>query len=120
MQGFDIAKPMVKGLADFMERKGYTRTDDFVGLSLKRIRQDRMADFTWRGVAHVDQTKCNGCLLCVKSCQDAGTHPGSISLKKGKAVVDYDICAGCGLCGIVCPREAITYEKVPYTPCECR
>ena len=62
-------------------------------------------------VSVVDQSKCVGCLTCVRTCPftipnvryvDVGV--GGI---KGAAYIDPAICTGCGTCAAECPAKAI-------------
>jgi len=62
-------------------------------------------------VSVVDQSKCVGCLTCVRTCpfeipkvryMDVGV--GGI---KGAAYIDPAICTGCGTCTAECPAKAI-------------
>jgi indolepyruvate ferredoxin oxidoreductase alpha subunit len=51
----------------------------------------------------VDIEKCTNCKLCVKKfgCP-------ALFLSAGKVCIDEALCTGCGVCGAVCPAEAIT------------
>jgi heterodisulfide reductase subunit A-like polyferredoxin len=62
-------------------------------------------------VSVVDQSKCVGCLTCVRTCPfgvpkvrytDVGV--GEI---KGAATIDPALCSGCGTCTAECPAKAI-------------
>jgi len=62
-------------------------------------------------VAVVDQSKCVGCLACVRTCpfevpkvRYSDTGVGGI---KGAAYIDPALCAGCGTCAAECPAKAI-------------
>ena len=46
--------------------------------------------------------RCIGCGLCIRHCRWE-----SISLRKGKAVIDYEKCVGCGDCVAICRRGAV-------------
>jgi heterodisulfide reductase subunit A-like polyferredoxin len=62
-------------------------------------------------VARVDQSKCVGCLTCVRACPfgipkvrytDIGV--GGI---RGAAYIEPALCQGCGTCTAECPAKAI-------------
>ncbi|MBI6872604.1 ATP-binding protein [Clostridium aciditolerans] len=57
-----------------------------------------------RKIVNIDESKCNGCGLCVHAC-----HEGAIELIDGKAVLISDeYCDGLGDCLPECPTNAIT------------
>ncbi len=45
---------------------------------------------------------CKGCGTCIKACPN-----NALSIKDGKAVVNYKLCLLCGYCNPVCPEFAI-------------
>jgi heterodisulfide reductase subunit A-like polyferredoxin len=62
-------------------------------------------------ISVVDQSKCVGCLTCVRTCpfeipkiryEDTGV--GNL---KGAATIDPALCTGCGTCSAECPAKAI-------------
>ena len=53
----------------------------------------------------VETEKCIGC----KSCLGIGCP--AISMRQGKAVIDYTQCVGCGVCEGLCPKKAITAQE---------
>jgi len=62
-------------------------------------------------VSVVDQSKCVGCLTCVRVCpfdvpkvRYSDTGVGGI---KGAAYIDPALCTGCGTCAAECPAKAI-------------
>jgi NAD-dependent dihydropyrimidine dehydrogenase PreA subunit len=58
--------------------------------------------------AAVDELTCEGCRVCVKSCQVGAV---SVAHKKQPAVVNRDRCIGCGVCVSACPVQSITLVK---------
>ncbi|WP_050697265.1 indolepyruvate ferredoxin oxidoreductase subunit alpha [Anaeromassilibacillus senegalensis] len=54
----------------------------------------------------VDTEKCIGCKACL------GIGCPAISVKNGKAAIDYTQCVGCGVCTTLCPKTAITEQEV--------
>ena len=60
-----------------------------------------------RKIIKIDESKCEGCGLCVSAC-----HEGAIGLVDGKAkLLRDDYCDGLGNCLPVCPTEAISFEE---------
>jgi indolepyruvate ferredoxin oxidoreductase alpha subunit len=54
----------------------------------------------------VDADACTGCLTCVKE----AACP-AIFVADGKAVIDQELCDGCGVCSQICPAHAIGVRK---------
>lgn len=66
-----------------------------------------MTTKTVRKIVHIDEEKCDGCGLCVPSCDE-----GAIQIIDGKAkLVAENLCDGLGDCLGECPRGAITIEE---------
>jgi NAD-dependent dihydropyrimidine dehydrogenase PreA subunit len=62
-----------------------------------------------REIVTIDESKCDGCGLCVPACEE-----GAIKIVNGKAKLVSDrLCDGLGACLGHCPRGAITVEKRP-------
>jgi Pyruvate/2-oxoacid:ferredoxin oxidoreductase delta subunit len=60
-----------------------------------------------RKVIKIDESKCDGCGLCVPSCAE-----GAIRIVDGKArLVSDTYCDGLGACLGECPQDAITLEE---------
>jgi len=68
-------------------------------------------------VAVVDQSKCVGCLTCVRICpygvpEISNEYLGAGSIV-GAAFIETAICHGCGICVSECPGRAI--QLMHYT-----
>lgn len=60
-----------------------------------------------RNIVKIDESKCNGCGLCVKACAE-----GAIQMINGKAKLVSEVyCDGLGACLGHCPQSAITIEQ---------
>ncbi len=60
-----------------------------------------------RNIIKIDESKCNGCGLCIDAC-----HEGALQLVDGKAKLVSDIyCDGLGDCLPECPTGAIAIEE---------
>ena len=62
-------------------------------------------------IAIVDQSKCVGCLTCVRVCpfQIPGIDPKAVGVGDiiGAAYIEPSLCTGCGTCTSECPADAI-------------
>ena len=111
--GFRIVEDMCEGLNNWMDEKGFTTINDFIGRSVETITHWEDLDINYHHVAKINQDKCIHCGLCYIACED--TSHQSINLTYGKPYNTYTIkeeeCVGCNLCQLICPVEdCITME----------
>ena len=59
------------------------------------------------GAVKVIDENCNQCKLCITV-----TGCLAITLSESSILIDPDQCYGCGLCAVVCKRDAIEFERV--------
>ncbi len=109
-KGYRVVTEIVRGIEDYMDRKGYRSIEDLRGLTLKQLLTFETVDRENKAWSVVDDQKCVGCKLCLNWCfYEAITFKP----KNGKALADIDQnkCDGCGLCASLCPKEAIAMES---------
>ena len=105
--GYSIIKDLTTGLANFMDRKGYTTLESMVGKALPKITTWTALSKLAPVVARVIEERCTGCKDCVVACADGGYV--AIQMREKKAVINQEKCDGCGLCYVVCRDNAIEF-----------
>lgn len=112
LKGFKVIADMVKGLNDFMDRKGFANVEAMRGAMVRKVLTfDEMVALysQTKGeiVAEVDENLCNGCQLCEEVCAF-----NAIKVPNGLAVVDESLCEGCRLCVADCPPRALSLKNM--------
>jgi dihydropyrimidine dehydrogenase (NAD+) subunit PreA len=105
--GFKIVKEMADGLSRWMDEKGYSRLDDFVGRAVPHVTDWQYLNLNYVTKARIDQELCIKCGRCHIACEDTShqaiTH--TVGGKRHFEVIDAE-CVGCNLCVEVCPVES--------------
>jgi dihydroorotate dehydrogenase (fumarate) len=107
LHGYDIIKVMLNELIGWMTEHGFTRIEEFRGLSLKYILSLDELNRTKKYVFSIDAEKCILCGICVRVCPY-----GAIRKANNKIEIDNTICDNCGLCYTICPHDAITRKEL--------
>ena len=115
-RGYKVFTEMVRGLEKFMDRKGYQKVAEFIGIAVPYIESHddfyaflRQLEVPKDSVTvTVDPERCNGCERCM-SCLY-----GAITMEEGIARIDPNVCERCGICSTICPVSAITEMPWPY------
>ena len=75
-----------------------------------------------KGEIVIDENRCKGCSYCIHFCNlNCIVMPGDIFTPKGYSLpvfINTDECTGCGICGWMCPDQAI--EVYRYVEAESR
>ncbi len=112
LYGYGMAKGLVEGLTNFMERKGYSTIEDFRGVTTDKYMADGYLGgmFSQPVRMEVDAEKCTSCGRCVLACESTATT--AMRMVKKKAVCNHDICIQCYMCRLVCPEGAVTTRRI--------
>ncbi|MGB0893279.1 MAG: NAD-dependent dihydropyrimidine dehydrogenase subunit PreA [Parashewanella sp.] len=123
LHGFKIIDELSDGLKNWMDSKGYKKTDDFRGLAIPNLTDWKYLDLNYKIIAEINQDACIECGRCYAACED--TAHQAISMQETAdgsrrfEVIEQE-CVGCNLCQITCPvPNCITMgQKItdkPYT-----
>ncbi|MCV0428932.1 MAG: NAD-dependent dihydropyrimidine dehydrogenase subunit PreA [Roseibium sp.] len=112
--GFKVVEDMIEGLSDWMDEKGYTSVDQFVGSAVPNVSDWQYLNLNYIAKAKIDQDLCIQCGRCHIACEDT-SHQAITNMVDGARkfeVIDEE-CVGCNLCVNVCPVEdCITMEPM--------
>jgi len=105
LNGYELIRPLTRGLSQYLERRGFQKPADLVGRALPRLGTFSDLDLSIRMLPRVDPALCNGCAICFRACSTGGFE--AIRMEDKLAVVDAAVCDGCGLCASLCPEGAM-------------
>ncbi|GAG56892.1 unnamed protein product, partial [marine sediment metagenome] len=108
-KGRSLVTDSIKFLSNFMDKHGYEKVTDIVGLGLKYVRPvDDSIDWEEDKIAaKVDKSKCIKCGVCWD-----GYCPVPVQGDDGFPFIDTTKCQGCGYCAAICPVEALAVERI--------
>ncbi|MBO6562946.1 MAG: NAD-dependent dihydropyrimidine dehydrogenase subunit PreA [Nisaea sp.] len=112
--GFKIVEEMKSGLSDWMDGKGYSSIDQFVGRAVPNVTDWQYLNLNYVVKARIDQESCIKCGRCHIVCEDT-SHQAIWAEKDGQRHFEVNDaeCVGCNLCVSVCPVEGcITMEHL--------
>lgn len=100
--GLGQVTKILRGLSEFMDRKGYANISEFRGIALPHITTIEQLAKEEPKFAAIDYDSCVTCEICERVC-----CYGAISRMDSKTVIDKSKCDGCGLCSEWCPTKSI-------------
>lgn len=105
INGYGIIDSLKKGLLDYLKLKQLKSPKELKNKAIAQITAHKELPKKKKVHPMIDDVLCCKCGKCVKIC--AESKHGCLSLAKGQIKLDKKCCAGCSLCAIACPRNAI-------------
>ena len=102
LNGYPYIGRIVRQLDEFLDRKGYRRAAELVGIAAERALSYEQIKALPPEHAVIDRDLCVDCGICVGRC-----YYNAIEDQQGVAVIGPD-CRGCGICSCICPEGAIS------------
>ena len=102
--GFKFVQEMISGLSQWMDEKGHTSIQDFMGQAIPNTTDWQYLNLNYVAKAVINQDDCISCGRCYAACEDTSHQAISISPDRVFEVIDAE-CVACNLCVDVCPVE---------------
>lgn len=101
-EGVRVISSIIKGMESFLEKQGYSSYEELIGEALPYLMAGSEIYVT-PSIGIIDPDKCVSCGKCFElgHCDAVEEEAGRYSIKAGE-------CIGCGICAVVCPKDAIT------------
>ncbi|WP_039657234.1 NAD-dependent dihydropyrimidine dehydrogenase subunit PreA [Clostridium tyrobutyricum] len=112
--GYRIINDLIDGLSLYMEKKGFDKLEDLVGIALDNIVPAEALDRSYIIYPKFKNEDCVGCGRCYISCYDGGHQAIKWDYESRKPQLIEDKCVGCHLCANVCPVADIAVGKKKY------
>lgn len=100
-KGFRVISSIVRGMESFLEKQGYSSYKEVIGEALPYLMAGPEIYVT-PSVAIIDSGKCVSCGKCFEL-----GHCDAVKEEDGRYTIKTEECIGCGICAVVCPKEAI-------------
>ena len=108
LKGYSYLKEVIKGLDDFLDRKGYQTAREIVGIAARSALTYAEMESLPKERAVINRELCTDCQRCLRSC-----FYNVIKTKEGQVNIGED-CRGCGICTCVCPVPgAVALHQYP-------
>ena len=111
--GFKVVQEMISGLSQWMDEKGHSSIQDFMGAAIPNTTDWQYLDLNYVAKAMINQDDCISCGRCFAACEDTSHQAIVMSEDRKFSVIDAE-CVACNLCVEVCPVEnCITMVQQP-------
>ena len=97
LKGYGYLTEVIKGLDDFLNRKGYKTAREIVGIAARAALSYAEMESLPKEHAVINRELCTDCQRCMRSC-----FYNVIQEREGHVTIDEQ-CRGCGICTCVCP-----------------
>ena len=109
--GFKVVQEMITGLSQWMDEKGHTTIQDFMGAAIPNTTDWKHLNLNYVAKAEINQADCISCGRCYAACEDTSHQAIAMSDDRTFTVIEAE-CVACNLCVEVCPVEnCITMVK---------
>ena len=102
--GFKVVQEMISGLSQWMDEKGHTTIQDFMGAAIPNTTDWKNLNLNYIAKAEINQDDCISCGRCYAACEDTSHQAIAMSDDRTFTVIDSE-CVACNLCVEVCPVE---------------
>jgi dihydropyrimidine dehydrogenase (NAD+) subunit PreA len=102
--GFKVVQEMISGLSQWMDEKGHTSIQDFMGAAIPNTTDWQYLNLNYVAKAEINQDDCISCGRCYAACEDTSHQAIAMSSDRKFTVIDAE-CVACNLCVEVCPVE---------------
>ena len=102
--GFKVVQEMITGLSQWMDEKGHSTIQDFMGAAIPNTTDWKNLNLNYIAKAEINQADCISCGRCYAACEDTSHQAIAMSDDRTFTVIDAE-CVACNLCVEACPVE---------------
>ncbi len=108
INGYGIIDSLKKGLLDYLKSKKFKSPKDLKNKAIPQLSSHEQLLKKKKVHPTIDNTLCCKCGKCIKICHESKNS--CLAFVKDRIKLDKKYCAGCALCSIVCPQNAIKMQ----------
>jgi dihydroorotate dehydrogenase (fumarate)/dihydropyrimidine dehydrogenase (NAD+) subunit PreA len=97
LKGYGYLGKVIKGLNDFLNRKGYQSAKEIIGVAARAAMSYGEMESLPKEKAVINRNLCTDCRRCIRSC-----FYNVIKVRNGHVMISEE-CRGCGICTCICP-----------------